>query len=155
MVVRTVAGRQFELTPAAVEAAVHDVLPDPLRRHYVVVAGRRYPPKQVLELATGVDRADFTTHQARRILQRLGFAVGRVSAPAPLAEPGFIGPHGGREAEALRPYRGRWVAQRGLDVLVAADDPLHVVAWLNRHGERGATVFRVPVHRGETEVPPS
>lgn len=48
-------------------------MPEPLRGHYVLVEGRRYPPKQVLSLATGLDRADFATHQARRTLKRLGF----------------------------------------------------------------------------------
>lgn len=57
----TVAGRRFMLEREQVEAAVADKLPEPLREHFVVVGGRRYPPKQVLEAATGVDRADFTT----------------------------------------------------------------------------------------------
>ena len=38
------------------------MLPDPVREHYAVVHGRRYPPKQVLACVTGLDRADFTTH---------------------------------------------------------------------------------------------
>jgi hypothetical protein len=73
----TVAGKQFELTKRAVERAVARSLPEPVRDHFVVVAGRRWPPKQVLALATGLDRADFTTHQARRILTRLGFSASR------------------------------------------------------------------------------
>src|SRR5439155_17245677 len=68
----TVSGTVFELDPERIEEAVARVLPDPVREHYVVVRGRRYPPKQVLACVTGLDRADFTTHQARRILRRLG-----------------------------------------------------------------------------------
>jgi hypothetical protein len=37
------------------------VLPDPLDDHYVVVVRRRHPPKQVISLITGLDRADFNT----------------------------------------------------------------------------------------------
>lgn len=63
---RTVAGREVEVTAEGVVAAMDGVLPEPLKIHYVVVAGRRYPPKQVLEVVTGIDRSDFTTHHARR-----------------------------------------------------------------------------------------
>lgn len=76
----TVAGKEFHLTKRAVERAVGRSLPEPVREHFVVVSGRRWPPKQVLALATGLDRADFTTHQARRVLTRLGFPASRVGA---------------------------------------------------------------------------
>ncbi len=60
-------------------------------------------------------------------------------------------PHGGAEADALRPFGGRWVAQHGLDVLVAADEPQTVLRWLEQHGQRGASVFRVPMSGAEME----
>ncbi len=47
------------------------------RGHFVVVGTRRFPRKQVVGELTGLDRADFTTHQARRPLIRLGFSAGR------------------------------------------------------------------------------
>ncbi|MDQ3708285.1 MAG: hypothetical protein M3387_03090 [Actinomycetota bacterium] len=150
---RTVAGQTFELERETFEHAVADALPEPLRDHYVVVSGRRFPPKQVLALVTGLDRADFTTHQARRILQRAGFVVGRVgattAAQAPL-RPDW--PQEGREAESLRPFRGQWVAQRGLDVLVAANSPQRVVQWLNEHEQYDAVVFRVPLDEAESDA---
>lgn len=153
MTVSTIAGRRFELVRGQVIETAADLLPEPLRDHYVVIEGRRFPPKQVLAAVTGLDRADFTTHQARRALQRLGLTVGRVTtAPeVPPAPDGAGWPHGGRKAAVLGPFRGRWVAQRGLDVLVAADDPTHVVAWLQQHDQRGATVFRVPTSRTDTD----
>lgn len=139
----TIAGTAFELDRALVEERVKGVLPDPIVDHYVVVADRRYPPKQVIALVTGVDRADFTTHQARRILRGLGFPVGRKSdgASQPV-DP--RGPHGGAEAEALRPYIGKWVAQQGIEVVVAADTPEEVFDWLYRHNVRADGMFRVP-----------
>ncbi len=60
------------------------VLPEPISIHYAVIGARRYPPKQVIGLVTGIDRADFTTHQARRVLMGLGFAAGR--RPSGVAE---------------------------------------------------------------------
>jgi hypothetical protein len=157
----TVAGRPFRLSERTVLRAVGKTLPEPIRDHFVVVNGRRWPPKQVLALATGLDRADFTTHQARAILRRLGFPAGRLSqtsarraqtnrasgprrvrqvheqAPDPVAEPATL-------ADALRPFIGQWVAIRGVEVLVAADRPSDVVAWLTTHGQRAQSVFRVP-----------
>ena len=130
------------------------MLPEPLSRHFVVISGRRYSPNQALALLTGLDRTDFTTRMARVFLQRAGFTIGRVEpraggAPRPGRE---AWPQQGHEAEALRSYQGRWVAQRGLEILVAADGPLDVVGWLNEHAAEGATVFRVLVTAAETEI---
>ena len=151
----TVAGRKFTLEREQVEAAVADKLPEPLREHFVVVNALRWPPKQVLEAATGVDRADFTTHQARRILSRLGLVAGRRSRRAErLPEPPERTPseHARRQAEALRPFRGKWVALGEPDeVLVAAETPQEVIAWLRTHDITSSMMFRVPVP-GQMEI---
>lgn len=151
MVTRTVAGKRFSIDVEDVRRVVHGVLPEPIREHYVVVDGVRYPPKQVLSLLTSLDRADFTTHQARRILQRVGLPAGRVGHQVHHPQHRHDWPQGGREAAALRPHQGRWIAQRGLEVLVAADTPQEVVAWLNRHGQRDAEVFRVPSRESDAD----
>ncbi|MGH8907479.1 MAG: hypothetical protein ACRD0K_13370 [Egibacteraceae bacterium] len=148
----TIAKRQFTIDADAMRQAVADALPEPITDHYAVIDGRRFPPKQVVALATGVDRADLTTHHARRTLRRLGFTTGRRSEdswPPPVPDRAAW-PHGGREAAVLRPHRGQWVAQRGLEVLVSAGTPQQVMAWLARHDVEGATVFRVPVQPHET-----
>jgi hypothetical protein len=155
MLTMTVSGHQYDLDPEGVEAALDGVLPEPIHEHFVVINGRRWPPKQVLALVTGLDRADFTTHQARRALTRLGFAAGRAAGrrghhPAghPAAAPswpvgsGTVGPPK-TLAEALRPFIGLWVAVRGDEVLVAAASPKEVVAWLARHRQRAQSMFRV------------
>jgi hypothetical protein len=155
----TISGQQFELERAEVERCLMNVLPDPVHEHYVVVRGRRFPPKQVLSCVTGLDRADFTTHQARRILKRLGFVAARahrerVSDRLAETDPGDgPGSRQNRQADALRPYLGQWVALAGpTEVLVAADSPEEVLAWLARH-ERRATygMFRVPASAVEAE----
>jgi hypothetical protein len=148
----TVSGHVFELDHDGIEDAVAHVLPDPVREHYVVVRGRRYPPKQLLACATGLDRADFTTHQARRILKRLGFVAARTGSREEVLDderPDW--PYGGRQAAALAPYVGKWVALGDpLEVLVAADTPQELVAWLARHNRRSSGMFRVP--RPDDEV---
>lgn len=151
----TVSGQTIELERDEVEHKLDRVLPEPLREHYVVVCSRRYPPKQVLSEVTGLDRADFTTHQARRILKRLGFTAARAKTGAPSTETtdASAGPHGGRQAEALAEHSGKWVALAGpTDVLVAADTPEEVLRWLSRH-ERKATagMFRVPTDPSDSE----
>jgi hypothetical protein len=151
----TVSGRQYDLDPQRVEAALDRELPEPIHEHFVVINGRRWPPKQVLTLVTGLDRADFTTHQARRALIRLGFPAGRATgrrgqqpeghlggASSPPAASGATGPPM-TLAEALRPFIGQWVAVRGDEVLVAAPSPKEVVAWLTRHRQRAQSMFRV------------
>jgi hypothetical protein len=151
----TVSGHQYSLDSHGVEAVLQGALPEPIQKHFVVINGRRWPPKQVLALVTGLDRADFTTHQARRALTRLGFTAGRAASPrghnpatSPAAPPPSApsGATGRPEplVEALRPFIGLWVAVRGDEVLVAAPSPKEVVAWLAKHHQRAQSMFRVP-----------
>ena len=150
----TIAGRRFLLERRTVEEAAIGVLPEPVREHYVVVRGRRFPPKQIMSRVTGLDRADFTTHQARRILKRLGFVAARAGADDDAGgTPAGDGPHNGRQAAALAPYVGQWVAlATPTEVLVAADNPADVLAWLAKHERRaGFGMFRVPATVAEAE----
>lgn len=150
----TISGHTFDLDHDSVELSVENVLPDPVQEHYVVVRGRRFPPKQALACVTGLDRADFTTHQARRILKRLGFVAARAHRDeAAEGDGGGGGSRRGRQADALRPYVGQWVALAGpTEVLVAAETPQEVLAWLARHERTAAHgMFRVPATVAESE----
>lgn len=149
----TVSGHKYELDQQSVQAALAGVLPEPIHEHFVVINGRRWPPKQVLALVTGLDRADFTTHQARSALTRLGFPAARAARSEERAVhrnvppvPSASKPAADRQSlvEALRPFIGLWVAVRGNEVLVAAPSPKAVVAWLAQHGQRAQSMFRVP-----------
>lgn len=145
-----IAKQRFELRADRVERAVRQTLPEPITSHYVVIARRRYPPKQAISLVTGLDRADFTTHQARRILTGLGFPAGR-RAGQPESKPTTRARQDRSQsmrarptAETLEPFVGQWVATRGAEVLVAASEPRTVVGWLAEHRQQADSMFRVP-----------
>lgn len=63
----------------------------------------------------------------------------------PAARPGDLDAADRELADALRPHRGRWIALRAGEVLVATDSPEDVLSWLGRHDERADTMFRVPL----------
>jgi hypothetical protein len=144
-----IAGQPFTLRTRDVLRVMRSLDPEPISSHFVVVGSRRFPPKQVISAVTGLDRADFTTHQARRTLMRLGFAAGRRAAGA-AADPHHSGPVRERSSgdvpliDRLIPLRGQWVAIKNDDVLHASATPQELVGWLNRHGQKADTVYRVP-----------
>lgn len=143
-----IAGQPFVLSKGDVLRAVRNLDPEPITSHFVVVGARRFPPKQVLSEVTGLDRADFTTHQARRTLIRLGFSAGRRPSPS-------MRPRGGNSrgrnrgtsdqlADRWRSLAGQWVAIKDDDVLHSADTPRELLEWLSRHGQKADSMFRVP-----------
>jgi len=79
-------GEVLELNPRDVETAAQGCGPEAIRKHYVEVNRKRFPPKQLLECVLKVkgyksnefSRLDFTTIDARSILKRLGFRCGEV-----------------------------------------------------------------------------
>ena len=58
-----------------------------------------------------------------------------------------------KQAEAFRPYVGKWVALAGpTDVFVAADTPEEVITSLAQHKQRANYgMFRVPLSPAEAE----
>lgn len=138
----TIAGREFRVSAEDVRRVARHLDPEPIDVLFTVIDGRRFPPKQILEALTGLDRADFNSHQARAVLVRLGFPVERRRHAARTAGAGE-GPVGGSEVRALEPYVGQWVAQDGLEILYSASSPDEVARWLHRYGLR-ARVWRVP-----------
>ncbi len=69
----TISGEQYALSRAQVEKAVADVEPEQAKLHAVQIRGRLFPVKQALSVATGLDRLDFHSGDARRVFRRLGF----------------------------------------------------------------------------------
>lgn len=70
----TLSGRQYHVEREDAEAVAGDE-PRSIQRYAVVIAGRRYPLKQVAARALGVPPVAFTSQQAYRWLINLGFEV--------------------------------------------------------------------------------
>jgi hypothetical protein len=80
MVDFTVAGQRVALDRASVERKLRGVEPERIQLLAVEVNRISYPVKQALYVATGIDRAEFGSHQARHIFKQLGFPVMRGKA---------------------------------------------------------------------------
>ena len=68
-----VGGRDFHWSREQVKAAMSGVEPEEIRRNVVEIGDQQFPPKQVLTVVTGWERQSFTTHEAQRVLSKLGF----------------------------------------------------------------------------------
>lgn len=69
-------GREFELTQEQVRTRLSRVTPEAVREYWVEIDGVRWPVKQVMAEATGLARTRFQSQNSRRLLAKLGFAVG-------------------------------------------------------------------------------
>ncbi len=156
-----IAGRVFDLHQADVSRVVARVEPAEIRDHFVEIRGRRYPVKQALGVATGLDLSDFTSQHARSALRRLGLPVGRLStahqtggtslrgsrSPAQASElrpPGNAAEAPADIAETLRGYENRWVAIQRNQVLTSQDSFSDTLAWLRSNNVKADAVFLVP-----------
>lgn len=73
-------GRTHSLDADTVRLRVAGLQPDVIRRHWVRIDDRDWPPKQALRLAAGLPADEpFVTHSAIRIFQRLGFATSSIA----------------------------------------------------------------------------
>ncbi|MGY4770647.1 hypothetical protein ACXC9Q_27360 [Kribbella sp. CWNU-51] len=71
----TMDGEQFDLTADQVRARLASYEPADIKQHWVEVDGRRWPVKQVIAIATGVDKGRFVSGTARRHLRNMGFVT--------------------------------------------------------------------------------
>ena len=62
----TVGGVQFDLSREDVEEKLQSVVPEPVREFFVEVNENRFPIKQALAEAAGLQRGMFTSHDAMR-----------------------------------------------------------------------------------------
>ncbi|MGO9275037.1 MAG: hypothetical protein ACLQOO_33195 [Terriglobia bacterium] len=70
-------GRHYSLTRSNVEEAVKHATPGDVGTYSVTVAGKEYPPKQILALALRVSPSEFISTDATRTLKKLGFEIRR------------------------------------------------------------------------------
>ncbi|RLI85855.1 MAG: hypothetical protein DRO98_06285 [Archaeoglobales archaeon] len=73
-------GRDYDLSKEEVEERMRGVEPEPIRKYYVEINGRKYPIKQVVAKCLGLDPIQFTSAYAYRILSRLGFKVKKIES---------------------------------------------------------------------------
>ncbi len=70
----TIRGRYHEISREQVIRASNSASPGSIKRYYVEIDGKKFPPKQLIRLATGT-RNPFDSANARSALTRLGFHV--------------------------------------------------------------------------------
>lgn len=68
-------GKRFRLSRAGVEASLLNVSPEQVRKYGVEIHGQEYPVIQIIAVATGTPKIEWSTFNTYRILQRLGFEV--------------------------------------------------------------------------------
>lgn len=68
--------KDFELTQDLVRQRASAHRPESISEYWVEIDGTRWPVKQVMALATGLERRRFQSQNSRRLLAKLGFAVG-------------------------------------------------------------------------------
>jgi len=66
-------GVSYEVTRAEFEARLKPIDPEPIRKYWVRIDGRRYPVKQAVGVGLGAERASFSSGQAISILHKLGY----------------------------------------------------------------------------------
>ena len=72
-----VGGRGLELTQSQVVESMIGQEPEIVREYFVELPYGWFPPKQVLAVATEWERSSFTSHEAIRVLSRLGLVCRR------------------------------------------------------------------------------
>ena len=68
-------GQKYNLSRLGVEASLLNVVPDRVTKYGVVIRGQEYPVLQVMAVATGIPKIEWSTVNAYRILQKLGFEI--------------------------------------------------------------------------------
>lgn len=73
-----VGGRELELTRLQVVETMNGLEPEIVREYFVELPNGWFPPKQIFAIVTEWERSSFTSHEAVRVLSRLGLACRRV-----------------------------------------------------------------------------
>lgn len=68
-------GKTFDLDRNDIESAVRGRSPERIQKYAVSIGGKEWPIKQVVRLATSLQSAEFTAHDAFRVLQKIGYEI--------------------------------------------------------------------------------
>lgn len=113
----TLNGRRYQLSREDVDQRLAQVEPGVIRKHAVRVNGIWFPVIQAFEIATGIPRAEFMSHTARRHLAALGYDVG-----------GEIEPRIGLSATGARTVSGSRESSRGPQEVAGSSEEWHTEA---------------------------
>ncbi len=81
MVRFTLDGEEFELTQELVRQRIASDSPESIQQYWVEIDDQRWPVKQVMALATGLERTRFQSQNSCRLLAKLGFTLGNGATP--------------------------------------------------------------------------
>ena len=68
-------GRTFDLEQKDFQNAVRGKEPENIQKYAVTIGGKEFPIKQVVRLTTKLDSAEFTAHDAYRVLRKVGYGI--------------------------------------------------------------------------------
>jgi 5-methylcytosine-specific restriction protein B len=69
----TLGGQRRCVSRTTLEQRLAREQPEAITKYVVEIGGRRFPVKQAVAVGVGIPVASFTTHQAFRLLQKLGY----------------------------------------------------------------------------------
>ena len=76
MVEITIRGKVYQVTREQIIDAMKEVEPNMIQTYYVKVDNIHFPIKQVIRIALGIPLIAFTSLDAYRLLDKLGFEIG-------------------------------------------------------------------------------
>lgn len=68
-------GKDYDYEQKDVENAMKGEVPGKIQKYAVKVNGKMYPIKQVIKKLLKLNSADFTAHDAYRILRAMGYGI--------------------------------------------------------------------------------
>jgi len=136
-------GKVYRLSKADVERAAAKVEPRATDKYAVVIGGRAYPPKQLIEQTLHLPPVAFTTLDAQRILARLGFEV--VSSQKQLAADAAAGAGAFPPTRALERMADEARARELLETYLYAGGLGASAIWREPHGPGATPDFVVTV----------
>ena len=71
----TIRGKKFDVSKQDIMNAVKGKEPRNIKSHYVEIGGKEFPIKQIAELALKIPAIAFTSMDAYRLLDKLGFEI--------------------------------------------------------------------------------
>jgi len=72
----TIRGKSYVIEKKDIVERMKGKEPGDIDKYYVVLEGKKYPIKQVIEVVCGIPLIGFTSMDAYRILEKLGFKIG-------------------------------------------------------------------------------